>query len=325
MRYLLTGLTALVATFCVAQVKTIRPEPHWNYLDKRLVTTVGSMKMTMADTTVMESSSKSAYTIAVSDMRKDHYVLTTRVDEADNMVGDLEMQVSALPQVQRDSVMHRMREVLSAIYDPLLKMEFRFKVDRTGKAIELLDEGKNEEEIRSAMMDGVKKMLSLAREDKRHTEQEVEAKMNHLLDSLSGSFSQVQVNNMNLMLEPYAFDFPVTGSSRQQAMITDVNAPMLDRFGALPGIMELGLDELSDRTIVARIVTTYDQAALRAAIMKDDPNAGKKLKDLSLVEESVYTIDRATGWLSRETKEIRLRMDTLRLVVHSASDLVPVR
>jgi hypothetical protein len=290
-----------------------------------MVTTVGSVKMTMADTTVMESTSKSVYTIAVSDMRKDHYVLTIRVDETDDMVGDLETQVSGLPQVQRDSVMDRMREVLSAIYDPLVKMEFRFKVDRTGKAIELLDQAKNEEEMRSAMMEGVKQMLSLARVDKRHTEQEVETKMNHLLDSLSGSFSEVQVNNMNLMLEPYAFEFPVTGSSRQQAMITDVDAPMLDRFGALPGILELGLDELSDRTMVARIVTTYDQAALRAAMLKDDPKAGTKLKELSLVEESVYTIDRATGWLTRETKEIRLRMDSLRMVVHSSADLAPVR
>jgi hypothetical protein len=325
MRHLFTGLTFLAVTCCLAQVKTIRPEPHWNYLDKRMVTTVGTLKMTIADTTVMESSSKSAYTIAVSDMRKDHYVLTTRVDETDDLIGDLRTQVSGLPQVQRDSVMRRMREVLSAIYEPLMKLEFRFKVDRTGKATELLDEARNQEEIRTAMMDGVKQMLSLAREDKRHTEQEVEARMNHLLDSLSGAFSQVQVNNMNLFLEPYAYDFPVTGSSRQQAMITDVDAPMLDRFGTLPGIMELGLDELTDRTIVARIVTTYDQAALRAAILKDDPDAGKKLKELSLIEESVYTIDRASGWLTRETKEIRLRMDSLRLVVHSASDLGPVK
>ncbi len=325
MRYLITGLVTFVVTCCFAQAKTIRPEPHWNYLDKRMVTTVGSVKMTIADTTVMESSTKSAYTITVSDMRKDHYVLTTRVDQTDNVIGDLEMQVSALPQVQRDSVMRRMREVMSAIYDPLLKMEFRFKVDRTGKAIELMDKEKNDEGIRASMMEGVKTMMSLAREDKRHTAQEVEAKLDHVLDSLSSSFAQVQVNYMNLMLEPYAYEFPVTGSTRQQAMITDVDAPMVDRFGPLPGSVEIGLDELSEKVIVARTITTYDPAALRTAALASDQKVDRKVKDISLVEESVYIIDRASGWITRVTKEVRMRMDTLRLLVHSTSELAPVR
>ncbi|MBK9760094.1 MAG: hypothetical protein IPO90_09020 [Flavobacteriales bacterium] len=325
MRTLFTAPLLIASLACLGQGKTIRPEPHWNYLDRRNVTTTVALKMTVNDSSFMETTSRSSFTISVPDLRKEYFVITTKTDQTDDMIGNLDMQVAALPKVQQDSILRRIREVMSALYEPLMKMETSFKVDRTGKVIELLEQDKNKEEMRAGILEAVKNIQVISRENKRHTSQELEAKASHMVDSLYDSFAQVQVNNMNLVLEPYAYNFPMTGSVRQQAMVTDVNAPMMNGMGDLPAIIELGLDELTEKTLVARIVTTYDAEAVLKRLVARDPNTKLKKQDISLVEESVYSIDRGTGWLTRSTSEIRLRIEKIRMVVNTLSVLEVVK
>lgn len=325
MRTLFTAPLLIASLACLGQGKTIRPEPHWNYLDERKVTNTVVLKMTVNDTSFMETTSRSSFTISVPDLRKEYYILTTKTDQTDDMIGNLDMQVAALPEVQRDSVLHRIREVMSALYEPLMKMETSFKVDRTGKVIELLERDKNKEEMRTGILEAVKNIQAISRENKRHTSQELDVKANRMVDSLYDSFAQVQVNNMNLVLEPYAYNFPLTGSVRQPAMVTDVNAPMMNGMGDLPAVIELGLDELSEKALVARIVTTYDAEAVLKGLVTRNPDSKLKKQDISLIEESTYSIDRGTGWLTRSSSEVRLRMEKIRMVVNTVSVLEIVK
>ncbi|MBL0046416.1 MAG: hypothetical protein IPP33_19095 [Flavobacteriales bacterium] len=128
MRTLFTAPLLIASLACLGQGKTIRPEPHWNYLDRRNVTTTVALKMTVNDSSFMETTSRSSFTISVPDLRKEYFVISTKTDQTDDMIGNLDMQVAALPKVQQDSILQRIREVMSALYEPLMKMETSFKV-----------------------------------------------------------------------------------------------------------------------------------------------------------------------------------------------------
>ena len=105
MRTLFTAPLLIASLACLGQGKTIRPEPHWNYLDIREVATSTYMKVMVGDSVAQESTGTSECRISVPDMRKDHYVLALHTSNSAGLVGDMSPYVTELPEVFRDSVM----------------------------------------------------------------------------------------------------------------------------------------------------------------------------------------------------------------------------
>jgi hypothetical protein len=319
MRYLVSLLFAATASTLFSQGKTVAVEPHWNYLDVRQVNTATRSKVTVGDSVAQESVHTSTCRLNVPDVRKDHFVLALRTSSSAGLVGDMRSYVTELPEVFRDSVMKRMQHVVADLYTPMMDRETRFKVNRTGKMIEVVEEVASKNDPRPAIVEAVKELQSLSRENKRRTGQQLEAHREQMVDSLYDAFAQLQTNSLNSVLEPYANVYPETGSTRQPTTLKSVDVPGLGAIGDLPAIMETGLDELSEKSLTARIVITGDADALLKILLARDPKSKLKKQDLSLVKETVYTMDRSTGWPTHASTEWRLRMGSTSAKVNTSS------
>ena len=319
MRTLFTAPLLIASLACLGQGKTIRPEPHWNYLDIRQVATSTHMKVMVGDSVAQESTGTSECRISVPDMRKDHYVLALHTSNSAGLVGDMSPYVTELPEVFRDSVMKRMRQVVTELYAPMMERETRFKVSREGKAIEILEATNSKEDPRPGIVEAVKELQQLSRESKRCTAQQLEAHREQMVDSLYNSFAQLQTNSLDLVLEPYANAYPESGSIRQPTVLKEVDVPGLGALGDLPALMESGLDELSEKMMTARIVTAADADAVLKVLLARDPKSKLKKQDVSIVKETVFTIDRVSGWLTKATTELRVRAGTTTTRMNSSS------
>ena len=325
MRYQFTASLLVATMACLAQGKTLRPEPHWNYLDIREIATITNVKVMVGDSVTQESTGASACLISVPDMRKDHYVLALKASNSAGLVGDMSPYVTELPAVFRDSVMKRMRQVVTDLYTPMMERETRFKVSRAGKAIEMLEGTTSTEDPRPGIVEAVKELQTLSRENKRCTAQQLEAHREQMVDSLYDAFAHLQTTNLDQVLEPFANAYPENGSTRQPSVLKNVGVPGLGEVGDLPALMESGLDDLSDKTMTARIVTTADADALLKILLARDPKSKLKKQDISLVKETVFTVDRGSGWLTKATTEWRLRLGTTTSRVNSATAYTAIK
>ena len=140
-----------------------------------------------------------------------------------------------------------------------------------------------------------------------------------MVDSLYNSFAQLQTNSLDLVLEPYANAYPESGSIRQPTVLKEVDVPGLGALGDLPALMESGLDELSEKMMTARIVTAADADAVLKVLLARDPKSKLKKQDVSIVKETVFTIDRVSGWLTKATTELRVRAGTTTTRMNSSS------
>lgn len=322
MRSPLISLVLLVSgQLCNAQSGDVRPTPKWMFEDVRELSTSTTTNVSEGDSVIRQEQSSASIHIKVEDMRKDHYVLSFRNLSSTQRIGDLSSMVTELPVVQRDSVMKRMRRVMEATYAPMQERETRFKVDRSGKLIGPLDAEKEAEEIKPLLREGVKQLQSLAREDKRNTAQAIEARGEHLTDSMYNAFTLWQVQGIHDLLAPFAFTFPGSGSLRQPDRLFLTDLPELKMLGELPAMTELGLDEQTGTTIIARVVTMADPGALLKAVLAIDPKSKLKMQDLSVVQECVYTIDRSSGWVTHATTELRARLGSIRIRRSLVSEL----
>ena len=295
-----------------AQTGTVRLTPGWIFGDVRQVTTVTTTVVNIGDSITETSTATTTARISVPDLRKDYYVLAVRTDATDGLVGDMSAAVAELPEVFRDSVLRRMREVVTSMYEPLAKRETRFKVGRDGKLIENLGFGE-EADPRPVILEAVKQLQVLTREDKRRTAQQLAASRELMTDSLLEAFERLQLATLQEVLDPYLPSFPVSGSVRQPVTMRDIHLPALPELHGLAGIQDLGLDELTEKTLVARVVQTGSSDELLKLVMAQAPQSTLKKQDLSVVEERVHTIDRVSGWPQRTTAETRVRIGGTRV------------
>jgi hypothetical protein len=308
MRTLISVACTAWAVACAAQGKVIHPEPHWMYQDVRTVTSTTNLQVTIGDSVAQKSGGTSTFRISVPDIRKDQFIVSVRGGTAEEMIGDQRDLVTELPKVQQDSVLRRVRQATLDLYEPLFARESKFKVERTGRLVERMDVEAEKTELRPGLVDAVVGIQTLTRENKRHTAQQVEAHGSHMLDSLYDAYANLRTRIVQLILEPYTFNLPETGSARQPAVLNDLPISVLDGVHDLTATQEIGLDELSEKTLVARVVTTADQDALVKFFLAKDPKCGLKKMDVSAVKESVYTMDRSSGWCKQISTEWRVRI-----------------
>ncbi len=324
-KLLFSLLIPAVGHTCSAQSGDVHPAPKWMFEDVRELSTSSTTKVTHGDSVIRDENSTARVRVKVADMRKEHYVLSVRNLASTGLVGDLSSMVAELPLVQRDSVMKRMRRVLEETYAPMQERGSRFKVDRSGKLIGSLDTDKDMEDLKPQLLEGVKQLQSLAREDKRNTAQVIEARREHLTDSMYTAFVHWQEKGILTLIAPFAFTFPGSGSVRQPDKLSLSDLPEFKNLGELPAMTELGLDEQTGTTIIARVVTTADGDALLKAALANDPKSKWKKQDLSVVQEQVYTIDRNSGWVTHATTELRARLGSISIRRNQVSELVTVK
>jgi hypothetical protein len=135
------------------------------------------------------------------------------------------------------------------------------------------------------------------------------------------AFARWQARGIQDLLAPFAFTFPGSGSIRQPDKLNLSELPEFKGMGELPAMTELGLDEQTGSTIIARVVTTADPGALLKAVLALDPKSKLKMQDLSVVQECVYTIDRSSGWVTHATTEQRARLGTISIRRNLVSEL----
>jgi hypothetical protein len=319
MRTMISVACAALAVACTAQDKTIHPEPRWMYQDVRQVTSSSNTQVTIGDSVAQKSAGSSTFRISVPDIRKEHFIVSVRGGTAEDLIGDQHDLVMELPKVQQDSVLRRVRQATLDLYTPLFARESKFKVDKTGKLVERMEVEAEKTELRPGLVDAVVAIQTLTRENKRHTAQQVEAHGSRMLDSLYDAYAARRTQIVQLILEPYTFNLPESGSARQPTVLKDLRVPVLEGVSELPATQEMGLDELTEKTLVARVVTTADPDAVVKAMLARDPKTPLKKMDVSVIKESVYTVDRSTGWCTQITTEWRVRVGKKKARVQNTS------
>lgn len=296
---LLLGLFGLAHAF--AQ-NTVRPQPHWRLGEKRRADVQVTTRFTLMDSLHMETTATSAYLLEVTDQRKDHWVLTLRPDPD----GDLLAGLEASGDLGMDSLMMQLKPLLKAVYEPLRGLEIRYRIALNGDVKEVLDV----DEQRSKMHEGMREAMRnlMAKMGHKGEAGPLGRDVDHTVDSLYNAFVEVQKNEMDYLLSAYHFDFPSTGSVRQPAMIHDVYAPMHPEWSEVPAMLELGLDENTDAALACRMVTTYDNKAIAALLMKDHPDMKLDARNVAFTEENVDHIDKRTGWMTSSSRAVNVRM-----------------
>jgi len=322
--YILLSAALTSALIASAQSGGIRLAPHWYVGDKRIVTVSSSIHLQTSDTTAVDVTNASAFNLAVTDLRKTGFVLSVGTDQSDELTMDL-LRAPGDSSKMRDNLTAQKRSIVNAVYDPMKKLVTDFSITRTGEAAEILDKDKAHETLKDKTQDAVVEMLNLDGDGKHRTLEELDTKVDHMVDSLYGAFLAVQVNEVKYLLQGYAYTFPETGSVRLPLKAHHVEQPILSDFGELPAMMDIGVDKLTPKQLVGRVVTTYNADSLFKVLPHGTKKDPLKRQGLELTDESVYTFDRASGWLIAATTVINFRSNKFRMRISTATSLTVVK
>lgn len=320
-RTVIAGLALLHALALWGQSDTYRPVPNWRLGDKREVKTQVESRIVM-DSLTIQTTSSSRFTLEVTSARKDGYVLAVRSIDMEMPSMDMGEAHAAVV----DSVNRIMGAMVAAAIKPFSEYVFRYQVDRTGTALNLIAGKNDKRDLTEAMQRATADVISSLSEGFGKPEREIpQDTIAHLVDSLYEALLQVQVNDMNSFLQIYRTDFPVKGSLRQPVRIEDVQAPLRPDLPILPGVMEVGLDKNDDAELIGRTITTYDRDALFAYMQQLQGSADIPAEELFMDEECVERFDKRTGWLTRSTTALRFRMGLLHMNLKVTTVLQPIR
>lgn len=314
-------LAMMLSAGLYGQAEVIRPVPNWRLGDKREVEVQVETQI-VADTLKLRSSSSATYQIEVTSARKDGYEITVR---------SWGMEAPTMELIDRDvamldSVNQLMETMFQAMYEPLSKFDFRYRVDRDGTVLGLISGKDDRRKLTTAMSEAADRALStLARTLGEPSQPIPPDAFAHVVDSLYDAFLEVQVNGMNYFLKVYATEFPLTGSLRQPVLVEDIQAPLHTDFPTIPGILEAGLDKNDAAELVGRTITTYDPDALFSYMQKQHNASVDQREGLFMDEECVERFDKRSGWLTRSTSSTRLRMGPFKMNMLVTTLLKPIR
>ena len=314
----------------MAQSGGIRLAPHWYVGDLRQLNVTTTIKLETADTILLDVTNLSEFHLAFVDLKKDQFILTLRTDQSDALTAGVSMRLDTMPHGMQDTLPRGSGAILNTLYEPLKKLNTSYSVTRTGELAEMLDRDKNLETVKSGMQDGVLSLMALAGDNKKRSGAELDAKVDHTADSLYNSFVQVQVDELKNLLAGDAYTFPEDGSVRQRAKAHEVTVPIIETFGDLSSTLEIGIDQVTSKQLVGRVVTTYDaDSVFKAMVALEAPAPKKKPRiqraGLELKEESVYTFDRGSGWLTSSTSVLSFRSNRFRLRISSRATVTVLK
>jgi hypothetical protein len=220
-----------------AQNGTFRPVPKWHTGDKRQVDVQVTMKVQI-DTLSMNSHVASTYYLEVKRARRDGYELNVRSGTMTTPSMDMG-QGSGFDPGMVDSVNMKVGAFINAIYEPISKLEFRYLIDRSGTVHGPIVEKEDEDKLTQAVQQAFENLrTTFSKPDGEPLLNIPKGAVAHLVDSLYSAVLQTQVNQMNYILKVYGTDFPLTGSTQQDVMVQDVQAPLHSTIPQLPGVLE---------------------------------------------------------------------------------------
>jgi hypothetical protein len=282
----------------------IKPEVRWMINDQRKIEVTTTTRVQPNDSTKLNTSTRSVFNAQVTDLKKDIFTLTVRTDETNAL--DRDKVFFALP----DSVMNTMRKAPPGIYTPLIGQSTWYGVNRTGQLTGLLEKEKIKTRTHDGLLEGALDILAQDKQQTRRSSEQLDAAVNGLIDSLSNVFNAQQARVVNDLLTPFNYPLPQEGSERKPYAWKGLIIPGMGRMPEMPAVQESGCDKVDAKELIVRVVTTCDgDALLKAMNARTQGTTLPMLKkgDVSLIEESVYTFDRATGWLVSVTTELRFR------------------
>lgn len=320
-RFIPTLFAIGVASHLFAQSGSITPAPNWRLGDKRQVDVQMEMKMKF-DTLLISTKSAATYYLEVASARKDGYELMVRSGSMETPSMDLGLGVESAAMM--DSMQAILGPLFTAMIEPFTNLDFRYRVDRSGKVLGRIEAKDDKEKLNNAvqlMLESTMTTLSKWGDAPPAIPQAV---LSHMVDSMYDAFLEVQKNDMNYFLKIYTTEFPLAGSLRQAVLLEDVDAPLHPDIPKLPGFLEAGIDKNDERELVGRTITTYDPDAL-FAYMKDNYPEGFVREGLYMDEECVERFDKRTGWLTTSTTAMRLRSKLVQMDMHTTTVLKVIR
>lgn len=301
------------------------PTVKWILGEKRDITTEITLRYILHDTVVMDVQGKSERTMAVVDGDKDSYTISLHTVQESDPMSDAAMQLHRPVPMGREGVMDEPRRVLRAAHQPLLALDQRYKISRAGKVLESLESDAARDQAKDAMHADLVDLLQHRPEGRPGTQWETDQLANTMADSIYNAFTAAQLADLQRILAPLALSFPAGPSVRQPGTVPEVALPLLPAMQDLPVMTEVGVDEMDDKTMTGRVVVTYDPKALSAALTAADPAHPVAPDGLALKEETTYTFDRSTGWLTASSSEITYRDKGSRMVAHVRCTLKPAK
>jgi hypothetical protein len=299
-----TLVLGLSLTGVMGQPTTIKPDMRWMINDQRKIEVTTTTRVQPNDSTKLSTSSRSVVHAKVTDLKKDVFTLTVRTEETNALERD--RAFFGLP----DSVLNAMPKTPAGIYSPLMKQPTLFGITRTGQVTGVQDWAKTKTRVHDDLLEG---SLDILAQDKRQSQRsatELDTAVNRMIDSLYRAYLGVQRDVVNDMMAAFNYPLPTEGSERKPYVWKGLFIPGLGKLSEMPAVQESGCDKVDPKELVIRVVTTCDgDALLKAMNARTQGTTQPMLKkgDVSLVEESVYTFDRSTGWLVSSTTELRFR------------------
>jgi hypothetical protein len=288
----------------MAQPTTIKPDMRWMINDQRKIEVTTTTRVQPNDSTKLSTSSRSVLHAKVTDLKKEIFTLTVRTEETNAL--DRDKAFFGLP----DSVLNTMRKTSMHTYSPLMNKPTLYGITRTGQITGVQDWEKTKARVHDDMLQGALDVLAQDKQQSQRSATELDTAVNRVIDSLYRAFQGVQLHAVNAMMAPFNYPLPAEGSERKPYTWKAPFIPGLGRLADMPAMQESGCDKADPKELVVRVVTTCDaDALLKVMNARTQGTAQPMLKkgDVSLIEESVYTFDRSTGWLVSSTTELRFR------------------
>jgi hypothetical protein len=299
-----TLVLGLSLTGVMAQPTTIKPDMRWMINDQRKIEVTTTTRVQPNDSTKLTTSSRSVLHAKVTDLKKDVFTLTVRTEETNAL--DRDKVFFGLP----DSVLNAMRKTPAGIYSPLMSKPTLFGITKAGQVTGVQDREKTKARVHEDLLEGSLDLLAQDKVQSKRSPSELDTAVNRTIDSLYRAFLGVQLRTVNAMLAPFNYPLPPEGSERKPYAWKGLVIPGLGPLPEMPAVQESGCDKVDPKELVVRVVTTCDGDALLKAMnarTQGTKQPALKKGDVSLVEESVYTFDRSTGWLVSSTSELRFR------------------
>lgn len=313
------ALAFLIVTGSMGQSGTITPTPNWRLGDKREVIVNVEMRIEL-DTVRLTSTSAASYEIEVTRARKEEYELAVRSGTME--APSLAVANANVPELGSAATL--LKNVVHSMYEPLSRFVFRYRIDKKGSVLGLVQQKDDRSKLTAAMSKATQDAWVALHGQREETPPIPMAALEHVMDSIYDAFLEVQVNYMNYFLKIYGTEFPLKGSLRQPVHVKDMQAPLHLEYPELPAILEAGLDKNDADELVGRTITTYDPDALFEYMRRSQGAALDQRAGLYLKEECVEHFDKRSGWLTNSTSSMRLRMGSLRMNLLVTTQLKPI-
>lgn len=305
MRYLLVLIVTLysIITFSQDEGSNFKLNTSWGINDERTVSKVGIKKIFLEEVLAKEITTSDDFKLKVIDT-----ALRTTLQFQQIVKPITDKQLEETPQEEL------MQFMIENIELRMHGLPYHLLIDRSsGLAFEVVNETIYDENIPEIIAESMRDFQSSMQQSEEGLAEFKEQLANYLQASKKSILESI-INQLNELLEPYTYTYPLKGTVEKEVVI--------DRIGGENEVV--GKDVPATLTLTARkdqqelkveTSLTYDKAAFLTYMKRANPVfANVHPEELIVKEKKRFTANTQTNWVEKYTSEMLTEIPDIRII-----------